>query len=244
MEPDQIAPLVDGGTVLVAFSAVQTATGHRADIHAISGLARGVGALVFVDGSQLVGALPVAPDLQAIDVLATSDHKFLMHAGRGLGYCYLSPAVRDRFVPVNAGWKAGRDPFQSYFGPDMDLSPTASRFDNSISWVAAVGNEAALSVFDELGADAIYARNRELAATLRSALTAAAWTPVDLPDANRSTIVAVPMGDADPARVIADLRARGVVGAARDGNLRLSVHFYNDEDDIARLVAALAEVER
>jgi len=126
----------------------------------------------------------------------------------------------------------------------MDLSPTASRFDNSISWVAAVGNEAALSVFDELGADAIYARNRELSALLRHALAEAGWTPVELAEANRSTIVAVPLGEGDPARVLAELRERGVVAAARDGNLRLSVHFYNDEDDIARLVAALTEIEQ
>ena len=137
---------------------------------------------MFVDGSQLVGALPVADDLDGIDVLATADHKFLLHAGRGLGYCYLSRAMQDRFVPVNAGWKAGRVPFESFFGPTMDLSPTASRFDNSISWLAAIGNEAALSVFDDFGADAIYARNRELAELLRASLAEVGWTPVDLPD--------------------------------------------------------------
>jgi cysteine desulfurase/selenocysteine lyase len=60
LEPDDVALCIDGGTVLVAFSGVQTATGHRSDIHAISGMARRVGALVFVDGAQLVGALPVA----------------------------------------------------------------------------------------------------------------------------------------------------------------------------------------
>ena len=79
----------------------------------------------------------------------------------------------------------------------MDLSPTASRFDNSISWVAAIGNEAALSVFDDFGADAIYDRNRELAELLRASLAEVGWTPVDLPEANRSTIVSVPLGDAD-----------------------------------------------
>ena len=78
---------LDRGTVLVAFSGVQTATGHRSNIAAISALAREVEALVFVDGSQLVGALPVTADLRHIDVLATADHKFLMNAGRGLGYC-------------------------------------------------------------------------------------------------------------------------------------------------------------
>ena len=56
LEPDDIAPRVDGGTVLVAFSAVQTATGHRSDMPALSAIARAVGAIVFVDGAQLVGA--------------------------------------------------------------------------------------------------------------------------------------------------------------------------------------------
>ena len=69
----------------------------------------------------------------------------------------------------------------------MDLSPTASRFDNSISWLAAIGNEAALSVFDDFGADAIYARNRELARRSATSLAEVGWTPVDLPERNRST---------------------------------------------------------
>jgi cysteine desulfurase/selenocysteine lyase len=242
VEADDIAQRVDAGTVLVAFSAVQTATGHRSDIDAISAIAKAVGAIVFVDGSQFVGALPVAPTLAGIDVLATADHKFLMHAGRGLGYCYISRELQDRFQPTNAGWKAGRIPVESFFGPTMDLSPTASRFDNSISWIAAIGNEASLAAFDDFGADAIYARNRELAALLRESLAAVGWTPVDLPETNRSTIVAVPLRDAEPAPLLAALKQRGVVAAARDGNLRLAVHFYNHEDDIHRLTKALAEL--
>ena len=115
--------------------------------------------------------------------------------------------MQDRFAPVNAGWKAGRVPFESFFGPAMDLSPTASRFDNSISWLAAIGNEAALSVFDEFGADAIYARNRELAELLRASLAEIGWTPVDLPEANRSTIVSVPLGDAEPAPLLDEAEA-------------------------------------
>ncbi len=241
LEPDDIAQRVDAGTVLVAFSGVQTATGHRSDIQAISAIARAVGAIVFVDGSQLVGALPVAADLAGIDVLATSDHKFLLHAGRGLGYCYLSREIQDRFAPINAGWKAGRVPLKSFFGPEMDLSPTASRFDNSISWLAAIGNEAALSVFDVFGVDVIYAWNGELAELLRASLSEVGWMPVDLPEANRSGIVSVPLGDTEPTRLLAESRRRGVVCSARDGNLRLAIHFYNHEDDILRITSALSE---
>ena len=62
LEPDDVARHVDDRTQLVAFSAVQTATGHRSDIPALSSIARDVGALVFVDGSQIVGASPIAED--------------------------------------------------------------------------------------------------------------------------------------------------------------------------------------
>jgi cysteine desulfurase / selenocysteine lyase len=243
-EPAEAAEYVDGGTQLVAFSGVQTATGHRSDIAAISGIARAVGALVFVDGSQLVGALPVADDLQHADVLVAPDHKFLLNAGRGMGYCYLSATAQERFTPVSAGWRAGRVPVESYFGPQMDLSPTASRFDSSISWLAAIGERVALSVYDDFGADAIYERNRQLTNELRAAVSAAGWDPVNLPEANRSTIVCVPLGAAEPAHVVGALREQGIVCSARDGNLRLAIHFYNHEDDIERLARALASVGR
>jgi cysteine desulfurase/selenocysteine lyase len=242
LEPDDVARHVDAGTVLIAFSGVQSATGHRSDIRAISAIARAVGAIVFVDGSQLVGALPVAEDLAGIDVLTTSDHKFLMNAGRGLGYCYLAPEVQDRFTPINAGWKAGRIPFESYYGPAMDLSPTASRFDSSISWLAAIGDEAALSIFDEFGIDAVYARNRVLAELLRTSLSEVGWAPIPLPAANRSCIVAVPLVDREPAHVVAELRQRRIVCSVRDGNLRVSVHLYNHEDDIQQLTDALSDL--
>jgi len=239
LEPDDIARRVDGGTRLVAFSGVQSATGHRSDIAAISGLARAVGAIVFVDGSQLVGAVPVASDLRHVDVLVAPDHKFLLNAGRGMGYCYLSPAAQARFTPVSAGWRAGSSPFDSFFGPAMNLSATASRFDSSISWLAAIGNQAALAVFDDFGPGAIYARNRELTARLRAALTGIGWNPADLPAQNQSTIVSVPLGDHGAAQLLSALSEQGVICSARDGNLRLAVHFYNHEDDIERLVTTL-----
>jgi selenocysteine lyase/cysteine desulfurase len=239
LEPDDIARRVDGGTRLVAFSGVQSATGHRSDIAAISGLARAAGAIVFVDGSQLVGALPVAGDLRHVDVLVAADHKFLLNAGRGMGYCYLSPAAQARFTPVGAGWRAGSVPFDSFFGPAMNLSATASRFDNSISWLAAIGNQAALAVFDDFGPGAIYARNHELTVQLRAALAGIGWDPADLPERNQSTIVSVPLGDTEAARLLSALSGQGVICSARDGNLRLAVHFYNHEDDIERLVTTL-----
>jgi selenocysteine lyase/cysteine desulfurase len=56
--------------------------------------------------------------------------------------------------------------------------------------------------------------------------------------------VAVPLGDVDPATLLAELKRRGVVCSARDGNLRLAIHFYNHEDDIDRVASALSELSR
>ena len=244
LDPDDVGRRVDGGTRLVAFSGVQSATGHRSDIAAISALARDVGAIVFVDASQMVGALPVAPELPHADVLVTADHKFLLNAGRGMGYCYLSRPMQERFIPINAGWRAGEDPFASFYGPDMQLSPTASRFDSSISWLAAIGNTVALDVLERFGPDTVHARNRELERALRAALARVGWDALDLPPANRSTIVSIPLADLGPSRLVRALADEGVVCSARDGALRLSVHLYNHEDDIERLVTVLASLGR
>lgn len=240
IKPEDVATRVDGGTRLVALSAVQTATGHRSDLPAISAIARSVGAWVFVDGSQSVGALDMAIDLPEIDFLAASDHKFLLNAARGMGYLYVRRALRERVLPLGAGWKAGAVPFDSFFGPRMHLSATASRFDSSISWLAAIGDEVCLCFLEQLGLADIYAWNRELAATLRHALADAGLPVLEMPAGNRSHVVALPLGARDPAAVLAALRSSGIICSARDGNLRVSLHFYNNLPDLERLVAALA----
>ena len=52
------------------------------------------------------------------------------------------------------------------------------------------------------------------------------------PQANRSTIVSVPVDDTEA--VMARLRSANVAASVRAGRVRLSVHFYNLEDEIDR----------
>ena len=42
--------------------------------------------------------------------------------------------------------------------------------------------------------------------------------------------------------MLTELKQRGVICAARDGNLRLAVHFYNHEDDIDQVAQALNDL--
>jgi selenocysteine lyase/cysteine desulfurase len=52
----------------------------------------------------------------------------------------------------------------------------------------------------------------------------------------------VPLGHTDPAELLGQLKERGIVCSARDGNLRLAIHFYNHEDDIDQIATALTEL--
>jgi selenocysteine lyase/cysteine desulfurase len=237
--PEELLRLIDEKTRLIAVSAVQTATGHRSDLAVISRIARDHGALLFVDASQSVGALDVAMDTAAADFMAFSDHKFLLNAGRGMGYLYIHRKRQQELVPLGAGWRAGAEPLSSFFGPKMVLSDTASRFDASISWLAAIGNEVCLDLIHEIGPDRIYARHRELADQLRSRLVASGLSPHDPGDERRSHIIALPLEGARADETLARLKARGVVASARGGFLRLAIGLYNDEGDIERVVNAL-----
>src|SRR4051812_15729468 len=109
---------------------------------------------------------------------------------------------------------------RSFFGPHMELSTTASRFDSSVSWLAAIGNVASLEVFDRFGVEAIHARNRHLETLLRQELTEAGWDPTPLPVDNRSTIVSVPLVDLEPSLVVTALAEQHVIASVRDNALR------------------------
>jgi cysteine desulfurase / selenocysteine lyase len=53
--------------------------------------------------------------------------------------------------------------------------------------------------------------------------------------------VSVPLRGAEPGPLLARLQQSGIVCVVRDGNLRMSVRFYNHEDDIDRLTRGLVE---
>ena len=231
---ETLAEQVDGGTRLIAVSAVHSPNGYRADVGAIRQVANRSGAWLFVDACQAAGAVPVDVMRDQVDFLAASSHKFLLGA-RGMGYLYVRRELLDRIHPVFPGWKAGRKPMESFYGPGMDLSPTASKLDSSLIWFAALAEQASLGLFRQLGIQAVLDRNAQLSRRLHDALAARCPGFRPFPERHRSNIVSVPIEDADA--VMKRLTAANVVAAVRAGRVRLSVHFYNLEEEIDRVGA-------
>ena len=59
-------------------------------------------------------------------------------------------------------------------------------------------------------------------------------------DPLRSGILSAAPPDADSRAVAKQLEERGVITAPREGAVRFSPHFYNDESEVARILEAVS----
>ncbi|HZN70882.1 MAG TPA: aminotransferase class V-fold PLP-dependent enzyme [Micromonosporaceae bacterium] len=220
--PAKLAEAVDADTDLVAFSLVQSATGEVARYDEIVTAARDHGALVVVDATQACGWLPF--DATTADVVVVAAYKWLM-SPRGAAFAYLAPEVRERLTPHAAGWYAGAEVHESYYGPPLRLAGDARKFDISPAWFSFVGAAPALEVVERIGVAAIHEHNVALANRF---LTGLGRPPGD------SAIVTVDVPGAEEK-----LKAAGVRAAVRAGLVRASFHLYSTVDDVDLALAAL-----
>src|SRR4051794_28311679 len=126
-----LADAIDDSTDVVAFSAVQMATGEVADLEAIAGAARAHGAVTLVDATQACGWLPL--DGYGFDIVVAAGYKWLL-SPRGTAYMSVAPERLSAIVPTAAGWYAGEDVHASYFGGPLRLATDARRLDTSPAW--------------------------------------------------------------------------------------------------------------
>jgi len=220
---DKLAGAVDGATDLVAFSLVQSADGTVARYEQVVAAARARGAMVVVDATQACGWLPF--DASLADVVVVAAYKWLM-SPRGSAFAYLAPAVCERMIPHAAGWFAGADVHDSYYGPPLRLATGARRFDISPAWFSYVGAAPSLELIERVGVRAIHDHDVGLANRFLAGLGR---------PPGGSAIVTVEVPGAEER-----LAAAGVRAAVRAGRVRASFHVYNTGADVDLALAALA----
>ena len=237
--PDDIAPLLDGRTRVVALSSVQFARGGRTDLPGVAAVCRERGVLLVVDGIQSVGAAPLDVTAAGVDVLVADGHKWLLGPeGQGIFFC--RRAVLEELRLSVAGWHSVAEPLR-FEELRWELQPDASRFEpGSLDRVAAVGLGAALDLLLEVGLDRVAARIQELTEYLLAGLDARGIPVLSPRDpAARSGIVTCGTGREAPAAAAQRLHDAGICVSARGGGLRASPHFYNTEEELDRLLAGL-----
>jgi selenocysteine lyase/cysteine desulfurase len=220
--PKELAGEIGRDVDVVAFSAVQMATGEVADLDAIARVAEEHGVTTVVDATQAVGWLPV--DARRFDVVAAHGYKWLL-SPRGTAYMAIRPQLLQRVLPHAAGWYAGEDPLATFFGPPLRLATSARRLDTSPAWFMWVASAPALGTLERIGVDVIHAHDVALANRLRAGL---GEKPGD------SAIV---MSDAPGAAE--RLERAGIRAAVRGGRLRTSWHVYNTDEDVDRTLDVL-----
>jgi cysteine desulfurase / selenocysteine lyase len=235
-----LADTIDRGTVVVAFSAVQFATGTLVDVRQVVNRAHDVGARVVVDATQLAGAGVVDTIGWHADAVVTSGYKWLSAHG-GVALLALAPDLVHR-LPGLVGWMGTDHPFA--FEPmRLRLADTARRFElSTMSYVSAVGLESSIAMLLSIGFEHMDRHARRLATYLVDRVASLGWRPFRHPSdpAAASHIVSLRHADHDPG-VTADRLASEsrIICGGRAGGLRISLHAYNDGGDVDGLVDAL-----
>jgi selenocysteine lyase/cysteine desulfurase len=229
---------VDARTRLVCLSSVNYNTGFAPPLEELSAFLRSRGVLLFIDGTQSLGSLQFDVGRIQSDMFAVHGYKWLI-SPIGAGFMYVSPDLRKRLEPNVLGWRSHHDwrNVDNLHHGIPELSASAEKYEGG--WVTVpvlYGMEAALDMILEIGPEVIERRVLGLAEKTRAILCGlgAGSQP------QRSPIVAARFENRDVSAMARALKEKRVLVAARRGNLRVSPHFYNNEQDLDALATALS----
>jgi cysteine desulfurase/selenocysteine lyase len=246
--------VLDDRVKIISASGMSNVTGTIGPIRQLADAAQSVGALVVVDGAQLVPHHPTDVAELGADFLVFSGHKML--GPTGIGAMWGKPERLEELEPTEGGGEMISD-VQLY---ESRWAPVPHKFEAGTPPIAqAIGLGAAVEYLEKVGMAAI--RGHEVDIT-RYALDRLAEIP-DLTvygpsdTARRGGAVSFELADIHAHDLATILDQQGV--AVRAGHhcakplmrhlevaatARASFYLYNTNDDVDRLIDALHEARR
>lgn len=229
-------------TRLIAISHVAWGTGELYPIADLAALAHRHGALLAVDGAQGAGAVRLDLRSTEVDFYSFPGQKWLL-GPEGTGGLYVRAGAQPDLLPVFAGYFTA----QAHHAHDFLPHPDARRFE----WggrhpVALAGLLAAVRwLTREVGLGWATARIQALAARLRRLLGEVPGLRVVTPD-RHAGLVTVQFGGIEPETAARELLRQGfwIRSVPVPRGVRVSCGFYNTEEEIDRIAAAVANLAR
>ena len=249
---EDLEALLRPDTRAVVCTHASNLTGNVLDIARIGEMARRRGALLIVDASQTAGALPIDMEAMGIDVLCFTGHKGLM-GPQGTGGLCVRPGVEIE------PWKVGGSGVHSYDRRQPREYPTRLEA-GTLNGHGIAGLSAALDFLQEVGLEAIEAKERALMDRFYQAVSAMDGVTVygDFSQARRSAIVALNIRDYDSAAVSDELsetygiatrpgahcapRMHQALGTTDRGAVRFSFSWFNTEDEVDEAIRAVGQL--
>ncbi|UCD64781.1 MAG: aminotransferase class V-fold PLP-dependent enzyme [Candidatus Zixiibacteriota bacterium] len=238
---DNLAEAVTDKTRAVALSFVQYFNGYKNDLTAAAEICRRHNMFLVVDGIQGMGAEPIDVKKLGVDIFSSGCQKWML-GPQGCGFFYLPDHIRDELRHPFMGW-LGADwkmNFTDLFKYDLPYFDSARRFE--MGYYAALnilGMKASVRLFQDLGIEKIQRHNHALIDRLHDYVRAHEFyicTSV-MDERHRSSIYSFTCRGYERLHEL--LMSRRIITAVREGSIRVSVHLFNNEQDIDRLIAGL-----
>jgi selenocysteine lyase/cysteine desulfurase len=233
---ERIAASMDDRTRILATSQVSYLTGRRYDLADLATLARQHGSLLSVDATHAAGVVPVAA--RHADILVSSCYKFLLGV-HGAAIFYRNPERLAALEPLTVGWHSIGGHHTVAAPTDFTLNSAASRFEaGNPPFMAVAVLENSLRYLSAIGIERIERHVLALGELLWRSLRDRGFellTPEDA--ANRGPNICFAWDKS--TELVAALAGRNVLIWGGDGRIRISLHAYNDQGDVERLLGGL-----
>ena len=235
--PERFADYIDETTLVVSLPDICYRNGARLDIKTIIDAAHERGALVFLDFYQAAGSRPI--DLKSLDVdfAAAGTLKYLVSSA-GLTFLYVKEDLVHDLRPSASGWFSQAD-INAMDIRRNDPADNARRFETGTPAVAGLyASIAGLKLVNEVGLEATERHVRTLTRAVKQKAQEQGFQ-LAMPTGDNGHGPLVTIRSTDMYRLVTALRDKGVIASCRDGNIRVSPHFYNNSDDVEMLFEAL-----
>lgn len=248
---DALERELDAGAEMVALTHIPTNGGLVNPAEEVGALCETYGVFYVLDACQSAGQVPLDVTLLKCDVLSGTGRKYL-RGPRGTGFLYAGPRALERIEPpmldLHAAMWSG--------GGSYTVRDDARRFENwETNFAGKLGLSEAVRYLLDVGVERTTERLTALAADMRVRLSQIDGVQVHDTGTQKCGIVTFTVDGVDSAHVKERLSAVGVntsVSAVTHPEMsvprselakmvRASVHYFNTEEEIDRLVGSVEE---
>ncbi len=144
---------VDARTRLVVLSSVNYNTGFAPPLDELADFLRARGILLYIDGTQSLGALRFNVRRVQPDMFAVHGYKWLL-SPNGAGFFYIAPQLRERLQPNVVGWRSHHDwrNVDNLHHGAPEFPRAAEKYEGgSVSFALLYAMEASLDLILEIG---------------------------------------------------------------------------------------------